>query len=100
MLKVLHGDRVLAKPDGQYRGKPEAVIVEVVERRTNRLVGRFLKEHGATIVAPEDQRIKHDILIPPGETGEAENGQVVHVEILQQDRKSVGWGKGGAVRGE
>jgi ribonuclease R len=84
MLKVLHGDRVLAKPDGMYRGKPEAVIVEVVERRTNRLVGRFLKEHGATIVAPEDQRIKHDILIPPGESGGAENGQVVTVEILQQ----------------
>lgn len=84
MLKVLHGDRVLAKPDGMYRGKPEAVIVEVVERRTNRLVGRFLKEHGATIVAPEDQRIKHDILIPPGEAGGAENGQVVTVEIVQQ----------------
>ena len=84
MLKVLHGDRVLAKPDGLYRGKPEAVIVEVVERRTDRLVGRFLREHGATIVAPEDQRIKHDILIPPGETGGAENGQVVTVEIVQQ----------------
>src|SRR3546814_15633785 len=40
MLKVLHGDRVLAKPDGEYRGKPEATIVEVVERRTDRLVGR------------------------------------------------------------
>jgi ribonuclease R len=84
MLKVLHGDRVLAKPDGQYRGKPEATIVEVVERRTNKLVGRFLKEHGALIVAPEDQRIKHDILIPAGETAGAENGQVVTVEIIQQ----------------
>ena len=29
MLKVLHGDRVLAKPDGEYRGKAEATIVEV-----------------------------------------------------------------------
>ncbi|TAM89384.1 MAG: ribonuclease R [Candidimonas sp.] len=84
MLKVLHGDRVLVKPDGLFRGRPEAIIVEVVERRTNRLVGRFLKEHGALIVAPEDQRIKHDILIPPGETGGAENGQVVTVEIVQQ----------------
>src|SRR5690606_5188035 len=69
MLKVLHGDRVLARYDGEYRGKPEAAIVEVIERRTNRLVGRFLKERGAFIVAPEDTRIKHDILIQPADAG-------------------------------
>src|SRR5690606_30276867 len=84
MLKVLHGDRVLAKPDGEYRGKPEAAIVEVVERRTNKLVGRFLKERGAFIVVPEDQRIKHDILIPSADTGDAEHGQVVTIDIVQQ----------------
>ncbi|TAM03087.1 MAG: ribonuclease R [Pusillimonas sp.] len=84
MLKVLHGDRVLAKLSGEYHGKPEATIVEVVERRTNKLVGRFLHERGAFIVAPEDQRIKHDILIPASDTGGAEHGQVVTVEIVQQ----------------
>lgn len=84
MLKVLHGDRVLAKPDGEYRGKAEATIVEVIERRTNKLVGRFLKERGAYIVVPEDQRIKHDILIPASDMGGAEPGQVVTVEIVQQ----------------
>ncbi|HEY9572034.1 MAG TPA: ribonuclease R [Pusillimonas sp.] len=84
MLKVLHGDRVLAKPDGEYRGKPEATIVEVVERRTNKLVGRFLKERGAFIVVPEDQRIKHDIIIPASDMSDAEHGQVVSVEIIQQ----------------
>ncbi|MFW7341084.1 ribonuclease R [Pollutimonas sp. H1-120] len=84
MLKVLHGDRVLAKPDGEYRGKPEATIVEVVERRTNKLVGRFLKERGAFIVVPEDQRIKHDIIVPASDTSDAEHGQVVSIEIVQQ----------------
>ncbi|KAG4081013.1 hypothetical protein HA402_010184 [Bradysia odoriphaga] len=84
MLKVLHGDRVLAKPTGEYRGKPEGTIVEVLERRTNKLVGRFLHEHGLSIVAPEDQRIKHDILIPPSETNGAQHGQVVSVEIIEQ----------------
>jgi ribonuclease R len=84
MLKVLHGDRVLVKPSGEYRGKPEGVIVEVLERRTNKLVGRFLQEHGLSIVAPEDQRIKHDILIPPGDTHGAQHGQVVSVEIIAQ----------------
>ncbi|MGE4370799.1 MAG: ribonuclease R [Burkholderiaceae bacterium] len=84
MLKVLHGDRVLVKMAGEYRGKPEATIVEVLERRTDKLVGRFLKERGACIVVPEDQRIKHDILIPAADSAGAEHGQVVTVQIVQQ----------------
>ena len=85
MLKVLHGDRVLVKPSGtDYRGKPEGSIVEVTERRTKRLVGRLLNERGVLVVVPEDQRIKHDILIPPGEVKKAQPGQVVTVEIVEQ----------------
>lgn len=84
MLKVLHGDKVLVKPNGEFRGKPEAIIVEVIERHTDKLVGRFLRERGANIVVPEDQRIKHDILIPAGDTYKAKHGQVVTVQIVQQ----------------
>jgi len=84
MLKVLHGDRVLVKVTGDYRGKPDGTIVEVLERRTNQLVGRFLNERGVSIVVPEDQRIKHDVLIPPSETASAQHGQVVTVEIIEQ----------------
>lgn len=84
MSKVLHGDQVLVKVAGEYRGKPDVMIVEVTERHTSQLVGRFLRERGAFIVVPEDQRIKHDILIPAGEQGEAEPGQVVTVQITQQ----------------
>ena len=84
MLRVLHGDRVLVRRDGEYRGKPEAVIVEVLERHTNRLVGRFVSEHGIYSVVPEDQRIKHDIRIAPSDIAQAKPGQVVTVEIMQQ----------------
>lgn len=84
MMRVLHGDRVLVRPDGEYRGKPEAIIVEVLERPTNRLVGRLHKEQGIYTVAPEDQRIKHDIFIAPADVGGAKDGQVVTVEITRQ----------------
>jgi len=85
MLKVLHGDRVLVRVIGtDRRGKPEGTIVEVIERRTNKLVGRLLNERGVYVVAPEDQRIKHDILIPPSEVRHAQPGQVVTVEIIEQ----------------
>jgi len=84
MRKVLHGDKVLARITQKQDGRAEASIVEVVERKTNRLVGRFVKDHGGRIVLPEDQRIKHDILITAADAGGAKNGQVVVAEILQQ----------------
>jgi ribonuclease R len=83
MQKVMHGDRVLVKRVGlDHRGRPEGVIIEVTERAHRRLVGRYLSERGVGIVVPEDQRIKHDILVPPGEAGAARPGQVVSVEIV------------------
>ena len=83
MQKVMHGDRALVKRTGyDSRGRPEGRIVEVTERAHRRLVGRFLNERGVHIVVPEDQRIKHDILIPPGDTHHAQQGQVVTVEIV------------------
>jgi ribonuclease R len=90
MAKVLHGDRVLARAAGQdRRGRPLGEIVEVIEHRTNRLVGRLLNERGVLIVVPEDQRIAHDILVPPGASADAEPGQVVVVEIVQQPQRHV-----------
>jgi ribonuclease R len=90
MSKVLHGDRVLARmTGGDRRGRPLGEIVEVIERRTNRLVGRLLNERGITIVVPEDQRIQHDILVPPQAVAQARHGQVVVVEIIQQPQRYV-----------
>ena len=84
MQKAMHGDRALVRRAGlDSRGRPEGVIVEVTDRGQRRLVGRLLQERGLTVVVPEDQRIKHDILIAPGDAGKAQPGQVVTVEIVQ-----------------
>jgi len=84
MEKAMHGDRVLVKAAGlDSRGRQEAAIVEVTERAHGVLVGRFLNESGVQIVVPEDKRIKHDILIAPGESGGAKHGQVVTCEITK-----------------
>lgn len=85
MQKILHGDRVLVRVIGtDHRGKPEGTIVEVTERKTNRLVGRLVCERGILLVVPEDQRIKHDILVSPGENVTATPGQIVSIEIIEQ----------------
>ena len=83
MQKAMHGDRALVRRSGtDNRGRPEGTIVEVTDRGQRRLVGRLLIERGLTIVVPEDQRIKHDILIAPGDAAKAQAGQVVTVEIV------------------
>jgi ribonuclease R len=90
MSKLVHGDRALVRVTGtDRRGRPEGEIVDVIERRTNRLVGRVLNEKGVTVVVPEDQRIRHDILVPPHSVGKARDGQVVVVELVQQPQRNM-----------
>ncbi|MEY3705516.1 MAG: hypothetical protein RL585_73 [Pseudomonadota bacterium] len=82
MQSVMDGDTVLAKVSGiDQRGRRQAVILEVINRARQRLVGRMIQERGVSWVVPEDHRIKHDILVAPGDLGQAKAGQVVVVEI-------------------
>ena len=85
MAKVLHGDRVMVREVGtDRRGRPEGVIVEVLERVNTRLVGRLFVEHGILFVVAENKRISQDILVAPGGNMGAKPGQVVMVEIIEQ----------------
>jgi ribonuclease R len=83
MTRVMHGDRVTVRILGNDRkGRPEGQIMEVLERATRHVIGRLLNENGVLIVAPEDKRISHDILIPPKGHLNAKLGQVVSCEII------------------
>ncbi len=83
MRTVLHGDRVLARVSGVDRkGRREGSIVEILERVTTSVVGRFFEDSGVTFVIPDNKRITQDILIPPAERGEAKSGQIVVAEII------------------
>ena len=82
MQSVMDGDTVLAKVAGlDHRGRRQAVILEVITRARRQLVGRMIQERGVSWVVPEDHRIKHDVLVAPGDLGVAKAGQVVVVDI-------------------
>ncbi len=84
MRKVTHGDRVLASITGMdRRGRGEATIVEVLERRLTRLLGRYTEELGIAYVVPDDQRIQRNLLIPQDARNGARPGQLVVAEIVQ-----------------
>jgi ribonuclease R len=83
MRGLMHGDRASVRVSGKdHRGRPVGALVEVLERAKRRIVGRLHAEHGVLLLVPEDRRIAHDILVPPGEAAKARAGQVVTVELV------------------
>jgi ribonuclease R len=82
MRQLLPGDVVLVRISGtDQRGRPEGTVVEVVERVTQSIVGRYVLQQGLGYVIPDNPRITHDILVPPGAHGGAKAGQMVVVEL-------------------
>ena len=89
MHKVLHSDVVLARVTGvDRRGRLEGAIVEVLERRNTKVVGRLFIEQGVAFVIAENKRISQDILIQPETLNGAKAGQVVVAEIVEQPSKN------------
>jgi ribonuclease R len=84
MKSVLHRDRVRVRVMRYDRkGRAEGHVLDIVSRHPAPIMGRLLHENGAWIVAPEDKRFGHDILIARHATADAKAGQVVAVELTQ-----------------
>lgn len=84
MRRVLHGDRVLASVTGEdQRGRREALVAEILSRRSARVVGRYLQEAGFGMVVPDDKRLALDLRIPPQKSMKAKPGDVVVAEIVE-----------------
>ncbi len=102
MRSLLHGDRALVRITGtDHKGRREGSLVDVLERRNTRVVGRYTEEHGIGLVLPDNARISQDILIPPTDRAGARHGQIVTAEIVQPpDKRSQPIGRIVEVLGE
>jgi len=88
MRSLLHGDRALVSVRGlDPKGRREGAVVEILERGTTQVVGRYFQEGGVGFVAPDNSRISQDILIPSENKGEAKHGQIVVAAIVEQPSK-------------
>jgi ribonuclease R len=88
MRSLIHGDRAVARVAGiDRRGRREGALVEVLERGTRQLVGRFHLESGIGFVQPDNRRIQHEIIVPPEHQAGARDGQIVMVEIVEPPRE-------------
>ncbi|HUO80819.1 MAG TPA: ribonuclease R [Steroidobacteraceae bacterium] len=84
MRAVMHGDRVAVRIVGvDGRGRKEGEVVEVLERRTRQVAGRFHLERGVGFVAPDNRRISQRVVIPPRERAAAKEGSLVVAAIVE-----------------
>ncbi len=90
MRQVFDGDRVVAQEiHVDPKGRREAKIIEVLERKTHKLVGRFQGENGFGYLRPENQRITQEIIISPNpdQPLNYKDGQLVVAELTLQPGK-------------
>lgn len=102
MRRVFHGDKVLARIKGKdRRGRLEGAIVEVTQRNTTDVVGRFVVEDNVSFVEPSNPRLIHRVLVEKTERGNAQPDQIVVAQVMQQpNRRSMPMGRIAAVLGD
>lgn len=94
MRKVFDGDKVNVREVSDNRGKREAIIVEIMQRNTHQVVGRFYMQGDAGYVVPDNRRITQEILVNPQDMKDALHGQFVVAEILvQPDNRQIPIGR-------
>ncbi|TJY60919.1 ribonuclease R [Sinimarinibacterium sp. CAU 1509] len=83
MRSLMNGDRALVRVVGtDFKGRPEGVLVDVIERVSRSIVGRLHVDQGVSYVIPDNPRVQQDLLIPPEHMGGARHGQMVVAEIV------------------
>jgi len=83
---AVDGDRVVVRVERRRRGeKPQGSIIKVLERSRQRVVGVYRTARSFGFVEPDDRKLVRDVFIPPDAAGDAQDGQVVVVEVE-------GWG--------
>lgn len=84
MNGAMSGDKVLARvSDNRAKGGPhrEGVIVKIVERANEKIVGKITIYDKHAFVHPVDKRFSQDIFVPKDVIADAHDGYVVVVEL-------------------
>ncbi len=81
--EAMHGDRVLARIERRTGDdRVDGRIIRVLARGNTTIVGRFdIDDSGLGFVQPFDRRISSDVHVPSGQSGAAERGEMVLVQI-------------------
>lgn len=90
-LTAFSGDTVLVrlKPGIGFKGKRTGIVIKVVERKIQSIVGTFKKGRGYAFVIPDAKNINRDIYIIRGKSMDAANGEKVVVKLVEWEHPSL-----------
>ena len=87
MQSVFTDDVVLVRVTSKRGSRSEGTIVEVLERGTKELVGRFFRDGDVAFVQPEARNIAQDVLVVDEGGVAVHEGDYVLVSIVSQPTK-------------
>lgn len=89
---AMNNDIVIVRLErkGVRDNRPEGVVIRVLERANEQIVGTFEDNQSFGFIIPDDQRIPNDIFIPKGKMNGAVSGHKVIVKLTKfpERRKS------------
>jgi ribonuclease R len=83
LKEAMNGDRVVARVESIRRKGKEGSVIRILERKTRKVVGKFMRAKNYSYIIPEDERILQEVFIPEGETKRARPNQIVVAEITR-----------------
>jgi ribonuclease R len=83
LKEAMNGDRVIARIESIREKGKEGSVIRILERKTRKVVGKFMKAKNYSYIIPEDERILQEVFIPEEETKRARPNQIVVAEIIQ-----------------
>ncbi|MFW6193492.1 MAG: ribonuclease R [Gemmatimonadota bacterium] len=80
---AVEGDVVVARVERRPSGKnPQGRIIRVLRRAWSQVVGIYHRTRNYGFVKAQEPEIRKDLFVPPGFEDDAEDGEVVVVEVL------------------
>ncbi|MDY6821545.1 MAG: ribonuclease R [Deferribacterota bacterium] len=83
---AIHGDRVAIRVD-EYKGKKEACVVKVLERKNTLIVGRVEKSKHFAYVIPFMKKFFYDVYIPNKYSANLKDEEIVVCQIYKFPEK-------------
>jgi len=87
MNGALHGDKVRIRVEF-YRGKPEAAVIEILERGQNEVVGRVERSRRGSYVVPFHRKFFYNVMLSKEDMWAYEEDDIVVVKITEYPGKN------------
>ncbi|MFQ5537894.1 MAG: ribonuclease R [Gemmatimonadota bacterium] len=83
LASAMDGDRVVVRIEHRPRDRsPVGRVIRILERAHGTVVGTLHQGRRHAYVVPLDRRVSRDLIIPPGDEGDAEDGDVVVARFI------------------